>query len=423
MVVNFNSTKEHMKNIDKIYFDADNLIEFLRHDKEHLLFELFGKNGVIHISNYVKSEIYPRNEMSPHYSQAVYLQSKIENYIQNGYIKIAPIPNNSKTETIFRDLVNIHNLGNGEASCIALSTVNNKPMASNNYKDIGMFIKNNLIDNYSSTKILYECVNQNILTFDQACQVWSEFKDSTNKKPAKLPGDTFEDGLFALVRGNEEAIEQVNKVWVKSFNMTSLDSVKKNTAFSPTDNVNTSQLPTFYDHLNNMCESGVISVPVLDYVWQKNLHKFNYQQIEKTYYEHVVKAVQQGEMTIDEVEKLWIPNTQPTRKPINIKYDNVMNDSLKELPTETFKELYEDAVLNNYEIFNSNILNYNADEFLNNTYNETNIIKVVTDNALRLDELSVKKDLKETALELGEALNVDPKAILQNSLELKPPVD
>lgn len=412
-----------MENINKIYFDTDNLSEFLKHNKEHLLFELFGKNGAINITVQVKNELYSDSLTASLHPQALMFKNKIENYIELGYIKVAAISANLSGNKIFKELVTTHNMGEGEASCIALSTTTKNPMASNNYRDIGVFVRNELIDNYSATRILFECVNHNILSIDEACAVWAEFKDSSKSPGAKLPGDIFEDGLFSLVRSNEVAIEQVNRVWVKSLSMTALSSLKNNLVFTASDTASPSQLPTFYDHLNNMCESGVISVPMLDYVWQKNLHKFDYQQIEQTFYEQVIKSVQEGEMTIEEVEKFWIPNEQPERKPINTRYDNTMNESLKDLPTETFKELYEEAVYTNFEIFDNDILKYKADTFLKNTEQEAEVIKVVTDNNVKIEGMNLKKDIKETAIEVSKTLNIDPSLMMQNTVDMRPTVN
>lgn len=133
-----------MENINKIYFDTDNLSEFLKHNKEYLLFELFGKNGVICISNDVRKELYPQNPDLITHPLANHFRNKVEDYIERGYISVVTITSDSHSDQskILHDLVHTQKLGYGEASCIALSTTTKNPMASNNYHDIGVFVRN-----------------------------------------------------------------------------------------------------------------------------------------------------------------------------------------------------------------------------------------------------------------------------------------
>jgi hypothetical protein len=48
---------------------------------------------------------------------------------------------------------------------------------------------------------------------------------------------------------------------------------------------------------------------------------------------------------------------------------------------------------------------------------------VVTDTIIKLDEIAVKKDIKETAIEVGKTLNIDPSLMMQNTVDMRPTVN
>lgn len=168
-----------MKDDLLIFFDADVLYDFLMIDQYLKLFEYY-KSRVI-IPKPVYDELVRRWEFD----------LKLRFYHDN-HFEVIDIELDSDEYLEYRYLTGTKNkpsLGKGEASCLVLARFQNGVVASNNLKDVHIYIKKYKIPHITTSGILCHMVDEGYITFDEASNFWLIMIN----KGRKLPTLSFED--------------------------------------------------------------------------------------------------------------------------------------------------------------------------------------------------------------------------------------
>ena len=154
--------------IDSLFFDSDCISAFLWVNKQSLLTLLYP--GMIVIPKPTYDELsYPT---TPH------LKQRIDFLIDNKQASLATINVGSTTYTLYQKLTTSPDkghkiIGPGEAASIALAKTTNGIVASNNLKDISLYISEFQLKNITTGDILIEALKKGYITEDDGNNIWT----------------------------------------------------------------------------------------------------------------------------------------------------------------------------------------------------------------------------------------------------------
>ena len=173
--------------IDKIFFDTDCLSAFLWVRKENLLVKLYGGRIIL------PEQVY--RELS--HSRIPQLKERTDALKQRGQIRVDTIEVGSEEYELYYKLVNIPEkgfkvIGKGEAAAIALSKVRGGILASNNMKDIQVYIKKYKLEHITTGDILFSALEKELITEDDGNNIWINML----KKRRMLPCNSFTEFIL-----------------------------------------------------------------------------------------------------------------------------------------------------------------------------------------------------------------------------------
>lgn len=165
-----------------IYFDTDCLSSFLWVKEQRILLVLY--QGRIHIPQAVYDEFcYPGIE---------HLKAILDSLIKDNLIIKDILSSESDEEKLYYHL--IHNpehgrkvIGKGEASAIALSKERKGILASNNLKDVQLYIDLYGLESLTTSTIMLKVVEDSLVSEEDANRIWTQMI----LKKRKLPFSTF----------------------------------------------------------------------------------------------------------------------------------------------------------------------------------------------------------------------------------------
>lgn len=170
---------------DDLFFDTDCLSAFLWIGDTNILHELYG--GRIVIPEPVYHEL--SNPSIPH------LKQRADTMIDSKDAFVKTIETGSDEYKLYVELIRDEkgkkSIGHGEASGIALAKTYNGILASNNYKDVALYIEKYNLKHTDTGEILVEALKRKLITEAEGNIIWNKML----AKRRKLPSDTFTEYL------------------------------------------------------------------------------------------------------------------------------------------------------------------------------------------------------------------------------------
>lgn len=163
-----------------IFYDTDCLVSFLVIGEGDLLNKLFSK--II-----IPKQVY--DELS-HPNSPPIIKNELEQYKKDNFIEIKDISIKDKEYYVYEQIKNgvWHEdekcIGKGEAAALALAIQNEGVIASNNLSDIEFYVKDNDLYILTSSIILVQALEKNIISEDDAEEMWSKMIDRKRNLPA-----------------------------------------------------------------------------------------------------------------------------------------------------------------------------------------------------------------------------------------------
>ncbi|MBS5062795.1 MAG: hypothetical protein KHZ58_03380 [Hungatella hathewayi] len=168
-----------------LFFDTDCLSAFLWINNTNLLEQLYGGN--INIPGPVYQEL--SNPCIPH------IKRRADSLIERKIAVIREIEMDQEEYQLYRMLVKGEKgqkaIGKGEAAGIALAKTYCGILASNNWRDIALYVKKYHLRCVDTGHILVEGLKRGLLTVEQGNAIWEQMVS----KNRKLPEATFSDYL------------------------------------------------------------------------------------------------------------------------------------------------------------------------------------------------------------------------------------
>lgn len=171
---------------DSLFFDTDCLSAFLWVNNQSLLSLLYP--GQIVIPAQVYAEI--SNPTIPH------LKTRVDLMIDKGEVRIESIQTGTEEYILYRKMIRKPDpghviIGNGEAAAIAMAKERKGILASNNLKDVAVYISEFGLKNKTTGVILKEALEKGFITEDEGNRLWQEML----RKRRKLGYNSFSDFL------------------------------------------------------------------------------------------------------------------------------------------------------------------------------------------------------------------------------------
>ena len=171
---------------DSIYFDSDCISAFLWVREEHLLVTLYPGQLV------VPQQVYNEISRVPH------LKARLDAQITAGDMITCSIEVGSPEEALYNKMAYTPDagraiLGKGEAAAIALASVDNGVVASNNLKDVAVYVTELGLQHTTTADILVEAYNRAIITEADGNTIWQNML----AKKRRLGAASFSDYLSA----------------------------------------------------------------------------------------------------------------------------------------------------------------------------------------------------------------------------------
>ena len=170
--------------IDSLFFDSDCISAFLWVNEQNLLTLLYP--GMVVVPKPAYDELsYPT---TPH------LKQRIDNLISNKQASLATIDVGSDAYALYQKLTTSPDeghkiIGPGEAASIALAKTTNGIVASNNLKDISLYISEFELKHITTGDILVEALEKGYITEDDGNTIWA----SMLLKRRKLGASSFSE--------------------------------------------------------------------------------------------------------------------------------------------------------------------------------------------------------------------------------------
>lgn len=163
-----------------IFYDTDCLVSFLVIGEGNLLHKLFSK--II-----IPKQLY--DELS-HPNSPPIIKNELEQYKKDNFIEIKDIKITDKEYYVYKQIKNgvwredEKCIGKGEAAALALAIQNDGVIASNNLSDIEFYIKDNDLYILTSSIILVQALEKNIISEEGAEDKWSKMLNRKRNLPA-----------------------------------------------------------------------------------------------------------------------------------------------------------------------------------------------------------------------------------------------
>lgn len=175
---------------DELFFDTDCLSAFLRINNTNILHELYGGRIVLPEPVYLELS----NPSIPHIKQ------RADIMISSKDISVKTIDTDTEEYKLYAELIHgkkgQKSIGHGEASGIALAKTYNGILASNNYKDIAIYIEKYNLKHTDTGQILMEALKRGLITESEGNNIWNKML----AKKRMLPGNTFSEYLTNHVK-------------------------------------------------------------------------------------------------------------------------------------------------------------------------------------------------------------------------------
>ena len=169
---------------DSLFFDSDCISAFLWVGTENLLVKLYPGKIVI------PKPVY--DELS--YPGIAHLKARVDTLLSAGQAQVEAISTGTETYALYYKLTVAPQdghavIGKGEAASIALAKTNGGIVASNNLKDISLYISEYGLSHITTGDILLEALKRGYISEDQGNTIWS----SMLAKKRKLGAPSFSD--------------------------------------------------------------------------------------------------------------------------------------------------------------------------------------------------------------------------------------
>lgn len=167
----------------ELFFDTDCLSSFLWINNTNLLQILYG--GRIVIPDSVYQELC--NPCIPH------LKKRVDVLVDGKDASIWKIETGTEEYALYHSLVKGRKgtkaIGKGEAAGIALAKTYDGILASNNYADIGVYIRKYNLKHIDTGHILLEALGKGIITENDGDVLWRQMRDKNRQLPAENFGE------------------------------------------------------------------------------------------------------------------------------------------------------------------------------------------------------------------------------------------
>ena len=174
---------------EKYFFDTDCLSAFLWVRGESILAKLYGGKIIL------PAQVYNELQRVPH------LLARVDVLINHGNLNVESIETGSaeyfdylKMTTLPENGMRI--IGRGEAAGIAMAKHRDGTLASNNLRDVRLYVDKFKISHVTTGDILIEAMNAGIITETDGNKIWTEMI----RKRRMLPTSTFSEYLTVYGR-------------------------------------------------------------------------------------------------------------------------------------------------------------------------------------------------------------------------------
>jgi predicted nucleic acid-binding protein len=164
-----------------LVLDADLLSSFAWVDRLDILVKLYAKKMIV------------LDEVLDEISKVKYLADKVQQYIDNRSIKLMCLNATDPEAVELAHLRDEGSLGKGEAACMAYLKYNYGTLGSNNLSDIKVRCLEKNICLITTQDVIHRAYEKNLITLEEANEIWSEMI----RKRIKLPASSFSDILSA----------------------------------------------------------------------------------------------------------------------------------------------------------------------------------------------------------------------------------
>ena len=169
---------------EKIFFDTDCLSAFLWIREESILTKLYSGRIIL------PAQVYEELQRVPH------LQARVDKIRNRGELKVETMEVGSEE---YRDYVKmtvspdkgIRIIGRGEAAGIAMAKNRNGVLASNNMRDVRLYVEKYRIAHITTGDILIEAMEAGMITENDGNQIWADMI----QKRRSLPTGSFSEYL------------------------------------------------------------------------------------------------------------------------------------------------------------------------------------------------------------------------------------
>lgn len=157
---------------EQLFFDTDCIFAFLWVDNENILAKLFLGRVVI------PKEVY--DELShPGVNRVKALKAKVDSMIQSKEAFIETITVGTESYRLYRKLTNNPEpghkiIGRGDAAAITLAKEKQGILASNNLRDISVYVKEYGLTHYTTGSIMKMAFDAGYITEVQGNEIWAD---------------------------------------------------------------------------------------------------------------------------------------------------------------------------------------------------------------------------------------------------------
>lgn len=171
-----------------LFFDTDCLSAFLWVGEEALLPQLFP--GRIVIPEVVYEEL--------SYPTIRHLKDRVDSLVAQGKVVLQDISTDPDSEEfpLYQRLTTVNAsdrpaIGRGEAAAIAMAKVQNGILASNNLRDISIYVKEFNLRHETTGSIMKQALDAGMITEEQGNEIWARMR----AKKRRLGANSFTDFL------------------------------------------------------------------------------------------------------------------------------------------------------------------------------------------------------------------------------------
>lgn len=162
-----------------LVLDCDVLSSFAWVNRLDILERLYAKNMIV------------LEEVIDELSEIAHIAKRVDSLIKGGAIRLVSIPANAPEALELARLLDSDRYGRGEAACLAYLKYNFGSLASNNLADVKVVCSDKNICLLTVPDIINHGYETNVITEEEANEVWIEMI----KKKRKLPTNSFYDFL------------------------------------------------------------------------------------------------------------------------------------------------------------------------------------------------------------------------------------